>query len=70
MYSVRKFYSVPNVTGRVTEPVGRRISGNYAVEGGFAWGKQTHVVEAHFCQCACEDQVEPASAVDEYSSKL
>ena len=48
----------------------RRISGNDAVEWGLAWSKQTHVVEAHFSQCTCKDQVEPASAVDEYSSEL
>ena len=48
----------------------RRISGNDVVEGGLAWSKQTHVVEAHLRQCACENQVEPASAVNEYSSKF
>ena len=46
------------------------VFGDDAVEGGFAWSKQTHVVEAYFCQCACKDQVEPTSAVDEYLSKL
>ena len=69
MYSVRKFCSVPNVTGRVTEPIGG-ISGDDAVEWSLAWSKQTHIVEAHLYQCACKDQVEPTSTVDEYSSKL
>ena len=48
----------------------RRVSGNNAVERGLAWGEQTHVVEAHLSQCTCKDQVETASAVDEYSSEL
>ena len=48
----------------------RRITENNAVERGFAWSKQGRVVEAHLRQCACEDQVVPASAVDEYSSEL
>ena len=48
----------------------RGIPGDDAVEWCLAWSKQTHVVEAHLCQRACEDQVEPASAVDEYSSEL
>ena len=48
----------------------RRISRDNAIERGLAWSKQTHVVEAHLCQYACEDQVEPTAAVDEYSSKL
>ena len=48
----------------------RGIPGDDAVEWSLAWIKQTHVVEAHLCQCACKDQVEPTSAVDEYSSKL
>ena len=48
----------------------RGIPGDNAVEWSLVWSKQTHVVEAHFCQCACKDQVEPTSAVDEYSSKL
>ena len=48
----------------------RRITENNAVERGFAWSKQARVVEAHLRQCACEDQVVPASAVDEYSSEL
>jgi len=47
-----------------------RVSGDDAVEGGFAWSKKTHVVEAHLRQCTCKDQVEPASAVDKYSSEL
>ena len=47
----------------------RRISRDDVVEGGLAWGKQILVVEAHFHPCACKDEVEPASAVDEYSSK-
>ena len=47
----------------------RGISGDDAVERS-PWSKQTHVVEAHLYQCACKDQVEPTSAVDEYSSKL
>ena len=69
MYSVQKFCSVPNVTGRVTEPIGG-ISGDDAVEWSLAWSKQTHIVEAHLYQCACKDQVEPTSAVNEYLSKL
>ena len=48
----------------------RGVLGDNAVEWGLAWSEQTHVVEAHFCQCACKDQVEPTSTVDEYSSKL
>ena len=44
----------------------RRISGNNAIERGLALSEQTHVVEAHLCQCASKDQVEPISAVDEY----
>ena len=48
----------------------RGIPGDDAVERSLAWSKQTHVVEAHLCQRACKDQVEPTSAVDEYSSKL
>ena len=48
----------------------RGISGDDAVERSLAWSKQTLVVEAHLCQSACKDQVEPTSAVDEYSSKL
>ena len=46
------------------------ISGDDAVERSLAWRKQTHIVESHLYQCACKDQVEPTSAVDEYSSKL
>ena len=48
----------------------RRISGNDAVERGFAWSEQTHVVEAHLSQRTCEDQVEPTSAINEYSSEF
>ena len=48
----------------------RGISGDDAVEWSLAWSKQTHIVEAHLYQCACRDQVEPTSAIDEYSSKL
>ena len=48
----------------------RRVSGNDAVKRGFARCEQAHVVEAHLDQHACKDQVEPTSAVDEYSSKL
>ena len=48
----------------------RRVPGDDAVEQSLAWGEQTHIVEAHLYQCACKDQVEPTSAVDEYSSKL
>ena len=48
----------------------RRVSRNNAVEWSLAWSKQTHIVEAHLYQCACKDQVEPTSAVDEYSNKL
>ena len=44
----------------------RGISGVDAVEWSLAWSKLTHVVEAHLCQCASKDQVEPISAVDEY----
>ena len=57
------------MTGRVTEPIGG-ISGDDAVEWSLAWSKRTHVVEAHLCQSICKDQVEPTSAVNEYSSKL
>ena len=48
----------------------RRVPGYDAIERSLAWGEQTHVVEAHLYQCAFKDQVEPTSAVDEYSSKL
>ena len=48
----------------------RRISGNDAVEWGLAWGDQTHVVEAHLSQRTCKDQVEPTSAINEYSSEF
>ena len=48
----------------------RVIPGDDAVEWSLSWSKQTHVVEAHLCQCACKDQVEPTSAINEYSSKL
>ena len=48
----------------------RGISEDDAVEWSLAWSKQTHVVEAHLCQRACKDQVEPTYTVDEYSSKL
>ena len=48
----------------------RRVSGDNAIEWGLAWSEQTHVVEAQLCQCACEDQVEPTSAVYEYSGEL
>ena len=33
-------------------------------------GEQTHVVEAHLGQCTSEDQIEPASTVNEYSREL
>ena len=48
----------------------RRVSRNDDVEWSLTWSKQTHIVEAHLYQYACKDQVEPTSAVDEYSSKL
>ena len=48
----------------------RRVSGNDAIERGFAWSEQAHVVEAHLHQCTCKDKVEPTSTVDEYSSEL
>ena len=48
----------------------RRVSRNDAIKGGFAWSVQSHVVEAHLRQCACKDQVEPASTVDKYSSEF
>ena len=48
----------------------RGISGDDTVEWSLAWSKQAHIIEAHLYQCACKDQVEPTSAVDEYSSKL
>ena len=48
----------------------RGIFGDDAVERSLAWSKRTHIVEAHLYQCACKDQVEPTSAVDEYSSKF
>ena len=71
IYSVRKFCSVPNVTRRVTEPIGvEEFLGDDAVECSLAWSEQTHVVEAHLCQSTCKDQVEPTSAVNEYSSKV
>ena len=47
-----------------------RISGENAIEWSLAWSEKTHVVEAHLCQSTCKDQVEPTSAVDEYSSEL
>ena len=48
----------------------RRVPGNDAIERDLSWSEQPRVVEAHLSQCTCKDQVEPASAVDEYSSKL
>ena len=48
----------------------RRVSGNDAVERVFARCEQAHVIKAHLYQCACEDQVEPTSAVNKYSSEL
>ena len=48
----------------------RGIPRDDAVEWSLAWSKQTHVVEAHLCQSTWKDQVEPTSAVNEYSSKL
>ena len=48
----------------------REIPRDDTVERSLAWSKHTHIVEAHLYQCACKDQVEPTSAVDEYSSKL
>ena len=46
------------------------ISGDDAVEWSLALSKQAHIIEDHLYQCACKDQVEPTSVVDEYSSKL
>ena len=48
----------------------RGVSWNDAVEASFAWCKQTHIAKAHLHQCACKDQVEPASTINKYSSGL
>ena len=41
-----------------------------AVEWGLSRGEHAYVVEPHLLQCTRKNQVEPASAVDEYSSEL
>ena len=48
----------------------RRVSGDNTVKRNLAWSEQTHVVEAHLSQRTREDQVEPAFAINEYSSEL
>jgi hypothetical protein len=48
----------------------RRVTWDNAVEGGLAGNQHVLKIQAHFLQSADEDEIEPASAIDEDLGKL